>query len=86
MVTLNHAVAVGMAQGPETALAMLEPLAADERTAGHHRLAAVRAHLLEIAGDTDAARAGDLDAARLTTSVPERRYLSFRAARLGSAP
>jgi predicted RNA polymerase sigma factor len=42
----------------------------------------VRAHLLEMAGDTDAARAGYLEAARLTTSVPERRYLESRAARL----
>jgi predicted RNA polymerase sigma factor len=50
--------------------------------AGHHRLDAVRAHLLEMAGDHAAARAGYLTAARRTTSLPERRYLEARAARL----
>ncbi len=83
MVTLNHAVAVGMARGPQAALEMLEPLRADERMARHHRLAAVRAHLLEMAGDAGAAREGYLDAARMTTSLPEQRYLEARAARLG---
>ncbi len=79
MVTLNHAVAVAMVRGPEAALAMLEPLDADDRIADHHRLAAVRAHLLEMAGDRAAARAGYQAAARLTTSLPERRYLEARA-------
>jgi predicted RNA polymerase sigma factor len=50
--------------------------------ARHHRIDAVRAHLLEMAGDLDAARAAYRLAARRTTSVPERRYLEGRAARL----
>ena len=82
MVTLNHAVAVAMVDGPGAGLALLAPLDDDDRVAGHHRLASVRAHLLEMAGDEDAARASYRRAARSTTSLPERRYLEERAARL----
>jgi RNA polymerase sigma factor (sigma-70 family) len=82
MVTLNHAVAVAMVDGPRAGLDLLATLDDDERVAGHHRLDAVRAHLLEMAGDHAAARAGYLTAARRTTSLPERRYLEARAARL----
>jgi RNA polymerase sigma factor (sigma-70 family) len=82
MVTLNHAVAVAMVAGPRAGLDLLEPLDGDSRVANHHRLAAVRAHLLEQAGDRDAARAGYLLAARRTTSLPEQRYLEAKAASL----
>jgi predicted RNA polymerase sigma factor len=47
-----------------------------------HRLDAVRAHLLERAGDTVAARESYLRAARMTASGPGQRYLALRAARL----
>jgi len=50
--------------------------------ARHYRLSAVRAHLLEMAGDRAAAQTGYQTAARRTTSLPERRYLESRAARL----
>jgi RNA polymerase sigma factor (sigma-70 family) len=83
MVTLNHAVAVAMVDGPQAGLDLLAPLDSDERIAGHHRLDAVRAHLLEIAGDSAGARARYRSAARRTTSLPEQRYLEARAARLG---
>ncbi|MCM0675756.1 sigma-70 family RNA polymerase sigma factor [Micromonospora phytophila] len=87
MITLNQAVAVAMVDGPRAGLALLAPLDDDERTARHHRLAAVRAHLLELAGEPGAARAAYLAAARGTTSLPEQRYLELRAARLaGHAP
>ncbi|TMR90842.1 RNA polymerase sigma factor [Nonomuraea basaltis] len=82
VVKLNHAVAVAMVRGPRAGLDLLERLAADERMAGHHRLASVRAHLLEMAGDVPAAVAGYREAARLTMSLPERQYLEDRAARL----
>ncbi|HEV8687578.1 MAG TPA: sigma-70 family RNA polymerase sigma factor [Gaiellaceae bacterium] len=82
MVTLNHAVAVAMVRGPQAGLDLLETLDADDRMAEHHRLAAVRAHLLEMTGDHEAARAGYRLAARRTTSLPERRYLEARAAGL----
>jgi len=82
MVTLNHAVAVAMVQGPRAGLDLLATLDADDRMAEHHRLDAVRAHLLEMAGDHEAARSRYRTAARRTTSLPERRYLEARAARL----
>jgi RNA polymerase sigma factor (sigma-70 family) len=82
MVTLNRAVAVAMVGGPNAALDLLDTLATDERLVDHYRLAAVRAHLLEMAGDRDAALSGYRAAARRTTSIPERRYLESRAARL----
>ena len=82
MVKLNHAVAVAMAVGPKEGLAVLEPLESDDRMTDHHRLEAVRAHLLEMSGDLAAARESYLLAARRTTSVPERNYLQSKADRL----
>ncbi|GAA1559140.1 sigma factor-like helix-turn-helix DNA-binding protein [Kribbella hippodromi] len=82
MVRLNSAVAVAMHRGPAAGLELLDKLAADPKLADHHRLAAVRAHLLEQSGDVDAARDAYRTAARLTTSAPEQRYLHARAARL----
>lgn len=84
MVTLNQAVAVAMVDGPRAGLALLAPLAEDARTAGHHRVDAVRAHLLELAGEPGPARKAYLAAARATTSLPEQRYLELRAARLAA--
>ena len=83
--TLNRAVAVAMVHGPEAGLRVLSELAADKRMAQYHRLLATRAHLEELAGDRKAAAADYLEAARRTTSLPERRYLAVQAARLGSA-
>ncbi|HKN99892.1 MAG TPA: DUF6596 domain-containing protein [Pseudonocardiaceae bacterium] len=85
MVTLNQAVAVAMVHGPHEGLALLAELAGDQRLASSHRLDSVRAHLLEMAGDRDAAREHYRTAARRTTSVPERRYLEQRADRLAGA-
>jgi RNA polymerase sigma factor (sigma-70 family) len=82
MVTLNRAVAVAMVDGPQAGLDVLAALDDDERMARHHRLDAVRAHLLEMAGDHATAREMYRSAARGTTSLPEQRYLETRAARL----
>jgi RNA polymerase sigma factor (sigma-70 family) len=82
VVTLNHAVALAMVRGPRAGLELLATLDGDARMAGSHRLDAVRAHLLELAGDTAAARERYRAAARRTTSLPEQRYLESRAARL----
>ena len=84
MITLNHAVAAAMVNGPASGLRMLAALDDDERIAGHHRLEAVRGHLLEMAGERDAARAAYRLAARRTSSLPERRYLEGKAARLAT--
>jgi RNA polymerase sigma factor (sigma-70 family) len=82
MVTLNQAVARAMVLGPDAGLELLATLDDDERMADHHRLHSVRAHLREMAGDTEVARAGYLEAARRTASRPEQRYLEARASRL----
>jgi predicted RNA polymerase sigma factor len=85
MVTLNHAIAVAMVHGAQAGLELLQSLDADPRLSGHHRLDAVRAHLLEMAGDPQAAIAHYRAAARRTTSIPERDYLLTKAARLGKS-
>jgi len=81
MVALNHAVAFAMVHGPAAALDLLSTLATDKRIAHHHRLHAVRAHLLEMAGRREAAAEEYRRAANRTASVPEQRYLTLRAAR-----
>jgi RNA polymerase sigma factor (sigma-70 family) len=85
VVTLNKAVATGRARGPLAGLAVLGDLDADERMAGNHRLESVRAHLLEMAGDPAGAHTAYLKAAAMTTSLPEQRYLTLRAAALTSS-
>jgi RNA polymerase sigma factor (sigma-70 family) len=82
MVMLNHAIAAAMVHGPSAGLDLLNALDADGRLTGHHRLDAVRAHLLELAGDHQAAIAHYCTAAGRTTSLPERNYLITQAARL----
>jgi RNA polymerase sigma factor (sigma-70 family) len=86
VVRLNHVVAVAMARGPAEGLASLDELAADRRIAEDHRLHAVRAHLLEMAGEGAAARASYEDAARWATGLAQQRYLHARAARLAGGP
>jgi RNA polymerase sigma factor (sigma-70 family) len=83
IVSLSRAVAVAKVHGPRAGLAVLGTLDGDERLGQTHRLEAVRAHLLELAGDADGARAAYRAAARKTASLPEQRYLALRAARLG---
>jgi RNA polymerase sigma factor (sigma-70 family) len=80
MVTLNRAIAAAMVDGPDAGLVTLEPL--EESLAGHHRLHAVRAHLLEMAGEPAAAIAEYEAAANRTASLPEQHYLLTKAARL----
>jgi RNA polymerase sigma factor (sigma-70 family) len=76
---LNRVVAVAMVHGERAALRELEDSASTRPIAGHHRLHAVRAHLLERLGDTAAAEREYRTAARLTLSLPEQRYLTGRA-------
>ena len=81
MVALNRTVAIAMVRGPAAGLAELDDAAADPALSGHHRVDAVRAHLLDELGDRDAARKYYLRAAQRTRSLPERRYLLARATR-----
>jgi len=82
MVALDHAIAAAMVHGPSKGLQLLGALDSDARIAAHHRLSAVRAHLLEMAGDLQAASTHYRLAASRATSVPERNYLITQAARL----
>jgi RNA polymerase sigma factor (sigma-70 family) len=84
VVELNHAVAVGMAQGPRAGLGLIDKLQADPRLAEDSRLHAVRAHLLEMAGDVARARDAYLAAAERAPNLAQQRYLHAQAARLAS--
>jgi RNA polymerase sigma factor (sigma-70 family) len=85
MVRLNAAIAAAMVHGPARGLELLAELDGDERLAGSHRLDAVRAHLLAMAGDRERAIACYRAAAERTKNVPEQRYLLAKAARLAGA-
>ena len=74
VVALNHAVAAAMVHGPRAGLDLLAGLAADARLDTGHRFHAVRAQLLELAGEPEAARSVYLEAAQHTTSLPHQRY------------
>ncbi|MBV8829844.1 MAG: hypothetical protein JO108_11520 [Acidobacteriaceae bacterium] len=85
MVILNHAIAVAMVHGPKEGLHRLDGLKGDRRIAEHHRVDAVRAHLLEMAGDSQAAARYYREAAGKTDNLPERNYLLMQAARMVAA-
>jgi RNA polymerase sigma factor (sigma-70 family) len=82
VIALNRAVAVAMADGPISGLQRLETLATDKQLAEDHRLYAVRAHLLEMSGETAAACEAYRAAARRARNLPQQRYLIGRATRL----
>ncbi|HXM44086.1 MAG TPA: DUF6596 domain-containing protein [Bryobacteraceae bacterium] len=82
MVALNRAIATAMVHGAAKGLELLDALKTDARLADHHRLHAVRAHLLELAGDGAGAVKHYRAAAGKTGSLPERNYLLTQAARL----
>jgi len=80
VVALNHAVAVGMAEGPARALRLLEPLAASGELRGYHLLPAARADLLRRLGRFAEAAAAYEEALALVQHDAERRYLARRLA------
>jgi predicted RNA polymerase sigma factor len=86
LATLNHAIAIAMVRGPARGLELLKTLDGDARFSEHHRLDAVRAHLLEMLGDRENAIRHYRNAAGRTTSIPERNYLMTQAARLEEGP
>jgi RNA polymerase sigma factor (sigma-70 family) len=86
VVSLNQAVAAAMVRGPAFALEQLARLERDPRIAGHYRLDAVRGHLYEMAGDPERARLHYRAAADRTASLPERNYLTAKAARIAGGP
>ncbi len=78
--TLNRAVALAMVRGPEAGLMVLRQLESGA-LAGHHRLLAARAYMLDQAGKSAPAAAAYQEAARLAGSRPEQRFLLQRAIR-----
>jgi len=78
VVELNRAVAVGMAEGPEAGLELVDALDASGALAGYHLLPATRADLLRRLGRATDAAAAYRAALALTTSDAERRYLERR--------
>jgi predicted RNA polymerase sigma factor len=82
VVALNHAVALAMVKGRRAGLDRLDALEAEGRLPGDHHLPAVRAHLLEMEGDHEAARDAYEVAANLATNIRQQRYLRARAAGL----
>jgi predicted RNA polymerase sigma factor len=83
-VALNRAIAAAMVHGPTVGLDLLKGLDTDARLGGHYRLDAVRGHLFEMAGDHERAIVHYRTAAERTTSIPERNYLTTKAARLSA--
>ena len=84
MVGLNRAIAAAMVHGATKGLQLLDALKDDARVAENHRHDAVRAHLLELAGNLEAAVRHYRAAAAKTANLPERNYLLTQAARLSA--
>jgi RNA polymerase sigma-70 factor, ECF subfamily len=86
LVKLNHAVAVGMATGPEDALALVGQLEASGDLRDYHLLHATRADFLRRLGRNSEAADGYRAALDLARTEPERRYLIKRLQELGTGP
>jgi predicted RNA polymerase sigma factor len=82
MATINRAVAIAMVHGAPAGLKLLATLDGESRVWGHHLLYAVWGHLLEMAGQAQDAVDEFRHAARITASLPEKRYLQARAGRV----
>jgi RNA polymerase sigma-70 factor (ECF subfamily) len=80
VVELNRAVAVGMAEGPEDGLAVIDAIAAGGALSDYHLLHAARADLLRRAGRRDGAAEAYRIAIELTGNAVERTYLRRRLA------
>ena len=68
-----------MADGPDAGLALVDELAASGELAGHHRLEAVRGHLLERLGRDEEAVTAFRAAGAATGNPAEAAYLARRA-------
>jgi RNA polymerase sigma-70 factor, ECF subfamily len=87
VVTLNRAVAVAMADGPEAGLAEIGELERDSRLAGYRYLPAAKADLLRRLGRLDEAAQAYRAALDLTANGAERSFLTRRLAEVtGRAP
>jgi RNA polymerase sigma factor (sigma-70 family) len=80
VIELNRAVAIGMAEGPQAALAIVDGLAHEPALRSYHLLPSVRGDLLHRLGRFDEARAAFEAAAALAGNARERDLLRRRAA------
>jgi RNA polymerase sigma-70 factor, ECF subfamily len=78
IVSLNRAVAVAMADGPQSGLALIDVLAASGDLDGYHLLHAARADLLRRIGSSSEAAKSYARALELVTNESERRFLERR--------
>jgi RNA polymerase sigma-70 factor (ECF subfamily) len=78
IVSLNRAVAVAMVEGPQSALALIDSLAAAGDLENYHLLHAARADMLRRAGATVDAARSYTRALELVTNGSERRFLDRR--------
>jgi RNA polymerase sigma-70 factor, ECF subfamily len=78
IVSLNRAVAVAMADGPQPGLALIDALAATNELEKYHLLHAARADLLRRLGSLAEAAASYERALALVTNESERRFLARR--------
>ena len=85
VIELNRAVAVGMAEGPEVALAIVDRLVHEPTLKSYHLLGSVRGDLLQKLGRHEQARAAFQAAAALAGNQRERELLQRRAAEAADA-
>jgi RNA polymerase sigma-70 factor (ECF subfamily) len=78
VVSLNHAVAVAMAEGPQAGLALMEDLAEESDLENYHLLHAARADMHRRLGRFPEAAREYEKALTLVTNASERRYLRRR--------
>jgi RNA polymerase sigma-70 factor, ECF subfamily len=86
IVSLNRAVAVAMAKGPQPALELIDELAASGELDDYHLLHAARADMLRRLGSNDEAAASYEIALRLAGNDSERRFLERRLQEVRSLP
>ncbi len=82
VVAVNHAAAVGFAEGPERGLELLDPLLADPKLERYPPLHATHADLLRRQGDPEGAARAYERAASLSANPVERDELLRRRSRL----
>jgi RNA polymerase sigma factor (sigma-70 family) len=86
VIELNRAVAVGMAEGAEAGLSIVDRLTQEPALKRYHLLFSVRGDLLQRLGRMDEARADFQTAAQLTANQCERDFLTRRASACITTP
>jgi RNA polymerase sigma-70 factor (ECF subfamily) len=80
VIELNRAVAIGMADGADAGLRLVDELERSGALTGYHLLPATRADFLRRLGRTSEAAAAYRAALALSTTDAEQRYLARRLA------